>query len=263
MRKILLINFGALLIFLCLFFPNNVFSGKVTKTLCKHTFPSDETINWYCYQFKKDEIPEMVFGKYWEWVLRFNRIDRRHIRPGTYLKVPYNLTEVVGFTPLPFKLEEAKQYQKYVLIDLSEQFLGCYEWGELRFSFPIASGRKSRPTPKGMFRVLGRDKNHYSSLYTITGTRIPYPMFWGIKFYVTKKHVSFWIHSRDLPGYPVSHGCIGLYDEEMQKRFYGFPENPKLLDAKILYLWLFPEGENDKEPYDYPEDAPEIPIEIR
>ncbi len=29
---------------------------------------------------------------------------------------------------------------------------------------------------------------------------------------------AFWIHGCDLPGYPASHGCVGLYDEEMQKK---------------------------------------------
>lgn len=258
--KVLKFIFWIVIIFL-LFFSDNVF-GEIPKEFCRHTFPSDKTVDWYCYKFKNNETPEMLFGKYWEWVLRFNRIDRRHIKAGTFLKVPYNLKEVVGFTPLPLVLEKAKNYPKYVLIDLSEQFLGCYEWGILKYSFPIASGRKSHPTPKGMFKVLDRDKNHYSSLYTIAGTRIPYPMFWGIKFYMTKKHVSFWIHSRDLPGYPVSHGCIGLYDEEMQKRFYGFPKDPKLLDAKIFYLWLFPE-KNNSDNREENDITSQIPIEIR
>ena len=40
------------------------------------------------------------------------------------------------------------------------------------------------------------------------------------------------IHGRDLPGYPASHGCIGLYDEPMQKEQYGVPGDPELNDAK-------------------------------
>ena len=43
----------------------------------------------------------------------------------------------------------------------------------------------------------------------------------------------------DLPGYLPSHGCIGLYDEAMQKEQYGTPTDPKLNDAKRLFDWVF------------------------
>ncbi|TKS59549.1 MAG: L,D-transpeptidase [Nitrospira sp.] len=48
-------------------------------------------------------------------------------------------------------------------------------------------------------------------------------------------HLSYWIHGRDLPGYPASHGCIGLYNEPMQKEQYGIPKEPELEDAKRLF----------------------------
>jgi hypothetical protein len=41
-----------------------------------------------------------------------------------------------------------------------------------------------------------------------------------------------------VPGYPASHGCIGLYDEAMQKKYYGFPKKPELDDARKLYEWV-------------------------
>lgn len=46
------------------------------------------------------------------------------------------------------------------------------------------------------------------------------------------------MHGRDLPGYPASHGCIGLYDEPMQKEQYGVPKDPELNDAKRLFEWV-------------------------
>lgn len=38
-----------------------------------------------------------------------------------------------------------------------------------------------------------------------------------------------------MPGYPASHGCIGLYDESMQKEQYSIPKEPELDDAKRLF----------------------------
>ena len=37
---------------------------------------------------------------------------------------------------------------------------------------------------------------------------------------------------------PASHGCVGLYDEEMQKTFYGAPRRPELVDARRLFEWV-------------------------
>lgn len=235
---------------------------KTPKNLCGPVFPSDNQIEWECYKIKNKETPETVFGDYWESVLRFNRIDRRHVWPGKYLKIPKNLDDAINFTPMPKTLDKTKDYSKYILINLDEQFLGAYESGELKFSMPIASGKKGHLTPKGFFKVLGGDKNHRSSLYKIEKTNIPYPMFWAIKFYVSKNDVAFWLHGRDLPGRPASHGCVGLYDEDMQKKYYGFPNEPELNDAKKLYLWIFPDAEFDEKPFDLPKDAPIIPVEI-
>ena len=255
------------LAFIVLFFiiksadAQNISLEPVNKDRCKVNFPSDKLINWFCYRIKAKETVEHLFGSYLEDILRFNRIDRVHVWPGKYLKVPVNFDDVSNFTPLPQRLEQARNFHYYIFLNISEQFAGAYEFGELKFSFPIASGERNS-TPKGLFKILGRDKEHRSSLYTIKpGT--PYPMFWGIKFHVSKKGVAFWIHSRDLPGYPVSHGCVGIYDEEMQKKFYGFPQDPKLLDAKKLFLWLFPDGESDSGAREYHKGLPGALIEIR
>ena len=51
---------------------------------------------------------------------------------------------------------------------------------------------------------------------------------------------SLWLHSRDMPGYAASHGCVGLYDEEMEQKFFHYPSDPQLMDSKRLYLWVFP-----------------------
>ena len=41
-----------------------------------------------------------------------------------------------------------------------------------------------------------------------------------------------------MPGYPVSHGYIGLYDESMQKEQYGIPKEPQLNDVQRLFEWV-------------------------
>ena len=185
------------------------------------------------------------FVDQWRDVLRFNRIDRRHLYPGFPLKVPKDMIDVAGFTPMPETYPEAAGEEKFILIDLSEQFLGAYEFGRLAFSSPIASGDKKNKTPTGDFRIDAFSRDHVSSLYKIEKTNIPYPMHYALRFFTNRRGVDFWIHGRDVPGYPASHGCIGLYDEEMQKKYYRFPDKPLLEDAKTLYEWAISPAPDD------------------
>ena len=208
---------------------------------CKVSHPSDARVEWECYRLKKKETLENVFGEMWQDVARFNRMDRRHAWPGATLKVPRRLEEIRDFTPLPTELSVAEGDEKFILVDLTEQFLGAYEYGRLVFSFPIASGDSSFVTPTGEFRVTAFSRNHASSLYKIEKTKVPYPMHYALRFFINEKDVAFWIHGRDVPGYPASHGCVGLYDEEMQQKYYRIPEKPLLEAAKTLYEWaIFP-----------------------
>jgi len=66
-------------------------------------------------------------------------------------------------------------------------------------------------------------------------------MHYGIRFYISRSGISYWIHGRDVPGYAASHGCVGLYDEAMQSEYYGSPRDPRLADAKQLYDWVIGE----------------------
>lgn len=232
--------------------------AEVPRDRCATRFPSDARIAWICVQAKSERtFTDFLGAGAMEDVLRFNRIDRKHAFEGAYLKVPVTLTDVVGFTPMPSQLERARAYSRYVLIDRSEQFLGAYEFGALKFSMPVSTG-KGNATPVGIFKVLARDERHRSFRYPIPGTTTPYPMWWGIKF-----KTSLWFHSHDMPGYPMSHGCIGLYDEEMQWKFYRHPSDPRLMDAKKLYLWIFPDAEQDHRPREYPEGLEGVRIEIQ
>ena len=219
-------------------------AGALAESLRKHrspcdiTYRSDTAIKWDCRTLNPGESLESLFGDRWSDVARFNRIDRRHARAGVALKVPRQLDDVAAFTPVPLSYPAAEQAEQFVLIDLTEQFLGVYEYGALRFALPVASGNRESPTPRGLFRLTVARVQHRSSLFTVEGTDRPYPMRHALRFYISRDGISYWIHGRDLPGYPASHGCIGLYDEPMQQEEYGIPKNPELNDAKRLFEWV-------------------------
>src|SRR6185369_10630374 len=194
---------------------------------------------------KPHESLESLFGADWVYVARFNRVDRRHVYPGMTIKVPESMADIRKYTPMPHTYEPALSHEKYILVDITEQWLGAYENGRLVFSAPAATGKAGTETPVGIFRIDARHLTHTSSLYKTANDEEQYPMDNAMRFHIGEDNVSYWLHARDLPGRPASHGCIGLYDEEMQQRVFGTPEKPVLLDSQRLYEWAVGEAEYD------------------
>ena len=232
--------------------PQSLAAAKLTS-LCGVHYPSDSRIEWECRKLKWTDTPDGLFGKEWQDVLRFNRMDRRHFLGGISIKVPKRIEDVRDFTPLPPEWPDAAKEEKFILVDQSEMFLGAYEYGKLVFSFPAAVGIKGHRVPNGEFRIDAADRRHTSNLYTVEEIGRPYPMHYGLRFFVDESAdgwPSYFIHGRDVPGYPASHGCIGLYDEEMQKEYYSAHDRkvmkpyyrelkePLLQGAKRLYQWV-------------------------
>jgi hypothetical protein len=235
------------------------FAAIKVKSLCEINYPSDERIKWQCLKLKWTDTPEGLFGAHWQEVLRFNRLDRRHFIGGRSIKVPENLEDLKDFSPLPENYPDAEEEEKFILIDQTEMYLGAYEHGKLVFSYPVAVGIEKHRVPNGEFKIDAADRKHQSNLYTVEEIGRPYPMHYGLRFYVDKSietTPSYFIHGRDVPGYPASHGCIGLYDEEMQidyysahdrkvnKPYYHELKPPLLTAAKRLYQWVIGSGKD-------------------
>ena len=211
---------------------------RAKEDLSRYAYPSMENIRWKAHFVKPQESLERLFGKNWVAVARFNRIDRRHTYPGMTIKIPENMEDIQDYTPMTATYEKAREHPRYILLNVTEQWLGAYEYGRLAFSMPAATGIEGHLTPTGLFRAEAYHRRHTSSLYKTHKGDAQYPMDYAILFHLDKEKVSYWIHARDLPGRPVSHGCVGVFDEAMQHRVYGVPDKPVLADAKKLYAWV-------------------------
>lgn len=216
---------------------------KAREDLSRVEYPSLKNIRWHALFIEPHQSLESLFGADWVLVARFNRIDRRHVYPGMTIKVPDNIADIRTYTPLPHSYQPAARHEKYILVDITEQWLGAYQHGKLIFSSPAATGKETTETPTGLFRISTRHLNHTSSLYKTADDEEQYPMDNALRFYIGTDNVSYWLHARDLPGRPASHGCIGLFDEKMQKRVFGTPQQPVLLDSQKLYAWAAGEAE--------------------
>lgn len=235
---------------------------KGMEDLSRVEYPSLKSIRWHPYFMQPQDTIQSLFGADWIWVARFNRIDRRHLYPGMTIKAPDNMADIRNYTPLPSFYPPAARHEKYILVDVTEQWLGAYEHGKLAFSVPAATGKPGAETPTGIFRIDARHRTHTSSLYKTEGNEEQYPMDNAMRFHIDEKNIAYWIHARDLPGRPASHGCIGLYDEEMQKRTFDFPNHPVLKDSQRVYAWAVGESEyeDDTGNLDELEDGPTVEV---
>jgi hypothetical protein len=244
---------AAAILLMSLAFASAAGAAEKVASLCESHYPSDARIESSCLLLKWTDTPKGLFGEQWQDVLRFNRMDRRHFYGGRSIKVPKRMGEIKDFSPMPKTYPSAAAEAKFILVDQTEMFLGAYEYGKLVLSFPAALGVKGHRVPNGNFRIDAVDEHHVSNVYKVEEIGRPYPMHYGLRFFVDKKTEgweTYWIHGRDVPGNPASHGCIGLYDEQMQSDYYSaydrkvnksnyHPlEKPYLDAAKKLYLWV-------------------------
>ncbi len=109
---------------------------------------------------------------------------------------------------LPESLPAAAKHGKYILINRRRQYLGLYEWGNLKHCFPICSGiRNSTPLKKFVVNYL--DEVHFSSKYEQA------PMDHALNI-----GNDYFIHEGIVPGYPASHGCVRVFPLDARFLFY-------------------------------------------
>jgi len=64
----------------------------------------------------------------------------------------------------------------------------------------VSTGRPGHSTPTGVFTILQKQVQHYSSLYDSAPLPFMQRLTWG----------GVALHAGNLPGYPASHGCVRL-----------------------------------------------------
>lgn len=138
----------------------------------------------------------------------------------------------------PRVLEQITPETSSILISLSKQRAYLMLGGEIAVDTPISTGKKSRMTPKGQFKVLEKAQDHRSNVYgsfvdrrgrvvrsgvstrvdsAPSGTHfVGAPMLHFLR--LTQDGIG--LHVGILPGYPASHGCVRL-PAEIAPFFYA------------------------------------------
>ena len=157
--------------------------------------------------------------------LRLFRVPRVKEFVGPFAKLGLVILGLLLLSPL--NAQDSKPYT--VEIDLRDQTAYLVRNGRIVLATPIASGRYGHLTPTGSFKIVEKERNHYSSMYgkivdargnTVVsdadadmpvpqgGKFIPAPMRYFMRFSGANG-----MHAGYLPGYPASHGCVRLPEE--------------------------------------------------
>src|SRR5687768_4096877 len=97
-----------------------------------------------------------------------------------------------------------------LIINLATQRAVIYRNGLPIGISTVSTGRPGYRTPTGVFTVLQRHVEHYSSLYDDAPMPYMQRLTWG----------GVALHGGNLPGYPASHGCIRL-PQQFARLLYG------------------------------------------
>jgi len=146
-------------------------------------------------------------------VYALNRVDPGPARRTDTLVIPAKWeADLMAYSPYPAEVPGLRDVKKIIFFSYPIQAFGVYENGVLKRWGPTSMGKKSTPTPTGLFFSNWKSKEAIS---TVDPT-------WKLKwnFNVSNKGGVGW-HQYAMPGYPASHSCMRLYD----------------YDARWLYDW--------------------------
>jgi hypothetical protein len=119
--------------------------------------------------------------------------------------------------------------QTSIEIDLQEQMAYLLQNERVVVASPISSGRYGHLTDRGSFKILEKERNHYSSMYgkivdsrgnsVVADADADMPVPTGGKFVPAPMHYFMrfsgadGMHAGYLPGYPASHGCVRMPEQ--------------------------------------------------
>jgi hypothetical protein len=135
-----------------------------------------------------------------------NRIDERRIKTGDSVVVSHPLLDSLYFySPFPTSISSSDSINKLLLISRRIQAIAGYENGNLVRWFPTSTGKKSTPTPDGLFFT------NWKARSTISTVNEEWLMKWYFNIH-NFRGIS--IHEYAMPGYPASHACLRLKEED-------------------------------------------------
>ncbi len=147
-------------------------------------------------------------------ILALNRLDHKHLRLGDSLVVPDSLyDDFLTYSPFPANIPALLAIPKLIMYSYRIQAFAAYNFGKQVHWGPTSMGKKSTPTPTGLYFANWRARLSRSSIDR------SWVMPWNVNI---DNFRGIAMHQYDLPGRPASHGCCRLLRD----------------DARWIYEWV-------------------------
>ena len=141
-------------------------------------------------------------------ILALNRIDHDNVSINDTLIIPDTVsTDIMIYSPFPSKIKILDSIPKIILFSYPIESFAAYNNGILVRWGPTSLGKKSTPTPEGLFFTNWKKEETVSTEDSS----------WILRWYFNidnKRGIS--LHEFSLPGYPASHACARLLSEDAE-----------------------------------------------
>ncbi|MGE5400007.1 MAG: L,D-transpeptidase [Ignavibacteriales bacterium] len=201
---------------------NSANTSTAKDTVYKYVLP--RPVRYSAYPVKGTKALSELYKKYGteggKLILALNRLDESNIRRTDTLVIPDTITNIISYSPFPYEIQAVRSVPKLILISRRIQAFAAYENGVLVKWGPTSTGRKSKPTPEGLFNMNWKSRKTTSTIDS--SWILPY----YFNFY-NKEGVA--LHQFSMPGYPASHACVRLLENDA-RWFYYWAEQWMLSD---------------------------------
>ncbi|MFN3756690.1 MAG: L,D-transpeptidase [Flavobacterium sp.] len=193
----------------------------------KYDRPQDFTYS--IWSLKNDSVRKSFKAKFSSseitTIVSLNRIDKNTLQRADSLIIPTTFDDdFLAYSPFPYTLKNLFEVPKTVIFSYPIQAYGLYEYGELVKWGPTSLGSKAHKTPTGLFFTNWKGEEVQS---TVDDEWI---LRWN--FNIENTAGVGW-HQYELPGYPASHSCLRLLENDA-KWMYDWADEWILKDATTV-----------------------------
>lgn len=151
------------------------------------------------------ELAKEVGMKNVPFTLALNRLDVKHIPQDAKLIIPDSFADTDIYAPFPTEIAAASDIPKLFIVSKRVQAFAAYENGKRVRWGTVSTGKSTTPTPSRLYATNWKGKLVTSTLEDA------YQLPW---YFNLDSLEGISMHQFDLPGYPASHSCIRLSEED-------------------------------------------------
>ncbi|WP_291119222.1 L,D-transpeptidase [Flavobacterium sp. UBA6135] len=192
-------------------------------------YTKSQEFTYSIWSLKNDSIRKIFKSKFSgseiTTIVSLNRIDKSRLSKADSLIVPNKFDDdFLAYSPFPYTIKNLFDVPKIAIFSYPIQAYGLYEYGELVKWGPTSLGTKANKTPTGLFFTNWKGEEVQS---TVDDEWI---LRWNFNI---ENHDGVGWHQYELPGYPASHSCLRLLENDA-KWMYDWAEEWILKDANTV-----------------------------